>query len=70
MEVPVLMFVAKFELLFTLTAPPDIVVPADPVSIPAEVIVPSPVVEIFPVVVISSPKLEGDKTPKRSFRVQ
>jgi hypothetical protein len=43
-ELPVFMFVAKFELLFMLTVPPDIVAPAWPVSKPIEVIVPVPVV--------------------------
>jgi hypothetical protein len=69
-DVPVLILVTKFELAFKFIDAPDMVAPDCPVSNPDEVIAPSPVVEIFPVVVISSPKLEGDKTPKRSFRVQ
>jgi hypothetical protein len=43
-DVPVLIFVAKFELLFRLTSPPDIVVPKLPVSNPDDVMEPPAVV--------------------------
>ena len=64
--VPVLIFVAKFELLFRLTTHPDIVAPVVPVNNPADVTVPVPVVEMLPVVVTSSPAVVGESTvPKR-----
>src|ERR1035437_6207726 len=43
-EVPVLMLVAKFELLLRLTAAPVTVNPDEPVNIPAEVMAPPTVV--------------------------
>jgi hypothetical protein len=67
-DVPVLMLVAKFELLFRLTAAPDIVAPVEPVNNPAEVIVPVPVDEISPLVVTSSPAVVGESTVPARFQ--
>ncbi len=47
-ELPVLMFVPKFEETFRFVAAPVTVRPAWPVKRPAEVVVPDPLVEIFP----------------------
>jgi len=61
LEVPVLIFVSKFEEAFKEIAPPLIVNPVWPVKSPAEVIVPVPVAEILPGVDIWSPLLTGDR---------
>jgi hypothetical protein len=75
-ELPVLIFVAKVELLFKLIAPPDTVVapvtvaPDCPVNKPDEVIVPNPVVYILPLVVTASPGAVGVRVKVRSLRSQ
>lgn len=60
-DVPVFMLVAKLEEAFRLTAAPDTVRPALPVSRPALVMVPVLVVDMAPVVVMASPAVLGDK---------
>jgi hypothetical protein len=67
-DVPVLMLVAKFELLFRLTAAPVTDNPDDPVNNPAEVIVPVPLVEILPLVVTASPAVVGERIIPERFQ--
>jgi hypothetical protein len=67
-DAPVLIFVAKFEPAFKLTAAPDIVAPNDPVNNPEEVIVPPPVVEIAPLVVTASPDDVGERVVPNRFQ--
>lgn len=59
-EVPVLIDVAKLEVLFKETAPPETVKPVCPVNSPPEVIVPVPEVYILPDVVIRPPVVAGE----------